>query len=205
MPNIKPRKQKAQHMVDDFDTHRVGRLYEQSAPLLLAEALLFALVGVAMLWWPVGLLTLLMLIFGGALVLFGLYRMISGFVATRGYGGGWLDVFFGLVNVGLGVLFCVYPVGSMISVIYVFEILFLFKVLRVLAFAINMARVRFGHWVFNLIMAIVLVVLAGVLLFFPVAGAVAVVIYLAITLLVYAFADVYMFLELRRLKKVVAE
>lgn len=185
--------------------HGVQRLYDRSAPLLIAEAVLFTAAGIIMLWKPVGLLTLLSLILGGALMVFGLYRTIAGFVASRGYGGGWLDVLFGLINIIIGVLFCIYPLGSVISLIYVFVVLFLFKALRTLVFAINMVRARFGHYIFNLIMAIVLVVLAVLLLFYPTAGAVALVVYLAITLLMYAFADVYMFVELRRLKKVVLE
>lgn len=206
---IKQKKSKKQtyveYVANNPVAHGVQRLYDRSAPLLLAEALLFVIAGIAMLWRPVGLLTILTLVLGCALILFGLYRTIAGFVASRGYGGGWLDVLFGLINIGVGVLFCVYPLGSMISLIYVFVILFLFKALRTLVFAINMARVRFGHWVFNLVMSVILVGLAVLLLFYPTAGAVALVMYLAITLLMYAFADIYMFFELRRLKKVVVE
>ena len=194
---------RTEQVVKNPVAHGIQRLYDRSAPLLLAEALLLFCSGGIMLWRPVGLLTVLTLVLGGALILFGLYRTIAGFVASRGYGGGWLDVLFGLINVGVGVLFCVYPLGSMISLVYVFVILFLFKALRTLVFAINMARVRFGHWVFNLVMSVILVGLAILLLFYPTAGAVALVVYLAITLLMYAFADIYMFFELRRLKRVV--
>ena len=184
---------RTEQVVKNPVAHGVQRLYDRSAPLLLAEALLLLIAGIVMMWRPVGLLTILTLVLGGALILFGLYRTIAGFVASRGYGGGWLDVLFGLINVGVGVLFCAYPLGSMISLVYVFVILFLFKALRTLVFAINMARVRFGHWVFNLVMSVILVGLAILLLFYPTAGAVALVVYLAITLLMYAFADIYMF------------
>ncbi|MBQ2859161.1 MAG: DUF308 domain-containing protein [Alphaproteobacteria bacterium] len=196
---------RTEQVVKNPVAHGVQRLYDRSAPLLLAEALLLLIAGIVMMWRPVGLLTILTLVLGGALILFGLYRTIAGFVASRGYGGGWLDVLFGLINVGVGVLFCAYPLGSMISLVYVFVILFLFKALRTLVFAINMARVRFGHWVFNLVMSVILVGLAILLLFYPTAGAVALVVYLAITLLMYAFADIYMFFELRRLKRVVVD
>lgn len=199
------RAEHAHRIASDPVAHGVQRLYDRSAPLLLAEALLLLIAGIVMMWRPVGLLTILTLVLGGALILFGLYRTITGFVASRGYGGGWLDVLFGLINVGVGVLFCAYPLGSMISLVYVFVILFLFKALRTLVFAINMARVRFGHWVFNLVMSVILVGLAILLLFYPTAGAVALVVYLAITLLMYAFADIYMFFELRRLKRAVVD
>lgn len=183
----------------------VQRLYDKSAPLLIAEALLFVLAGGLMLVKPVGFLAVIAFAVGVGLVLFGLYRTIVGFVASRGLGGGWLDVIFGIVSVAIGILFCVYPVGSIISFVYVFVVLFLFNAIRALVFAINMVRVRFGHYVFNLIMAIILVALALLLLVWPMAGAVAMVIWLAITLLMYAVADIYMYVELRKLKKVVAE
>lgn len=181
----------------------VRRLYDKSAPLLVCESLLFVVAGVFLLIKPVAILTALTFIIGIGLVLFGLYRTISGFVTSHNIGGGWFDVLFGLVNIVLGVLFCVYPVNSLISVVYIFVILFLFKALRALIFAINMVRARFGHYIFNLIMTIILVALAVTLLFFPLAGAIAMVYYMAITLFLYAIADIYMFIELMRLKRIV--
>ena len=183
----------------------VERLYNKSAPLLLGEALLLGIIALFMVFKPLAVLTTLMFVLGCGLILFGLYRAIAGFVAARPYGGGWVDVVFGLVNVVLGVLFLVYPAGSIIALLYVFLVLFLFKALRALVFAINMARARFGHWGFDLIVALVLCALAIGLLFWPMVGAVAVVYWLAITMLFYAAADVYMFIELRQLKKMVDE
>lgn len=181
----------------------VEKLYNKSAPLLVAETLLLGIIAIFMAFKPLAVLTTLMFVLGCGLILFGLYRAIAGFVAARPYGGGWVDVIFGLVNVVLGVLFLVYPAGSMIALLYVFLVLFLFKALRALIFAINMARARFGHWVFDLVVALALCALAIALLFWPMAGAVAVVYWLAITMLFYAAADVYMFIELRQLKKAV--
>lgn len=179
----------------------VERMYNKSAPLLLGEALLLGIIAIFMAFKPLVVLGTLMFILGCGLILFGLYRAIAGFVITRPYGGGWVDVIFGLANVVLGVLFLVYPGGSMIALLYVFLVLFLFKALRALIFAINMARARFGHWGLDLIVAVVLCALAIGLLFWPMAGAVAIVYWLAITMLFYAAADVYMFIELRQLRK----
>lgn len=183
----------------------VERLYNKSAPLLLGEALLLGGIALFMAFRPSVVLETLMFILGCGLILFGLYRTVAGFVISRPYGGGWVDVVFGLVNVVLGVLFLVYPAGSVIALLYIFLILFLFKALRSLVFAINMARARFGHWVFDLIVALALCALAIALLFWPMAGAVAIVYYLAITMLFYAAADVYMFIELRQLKHMVGD
>ena len=189
------------HSEDASIKSMVRRLYDKSAPLLICESLLFIVAGVFLLVKPVPILTALTFIIGIGLVLFGLYRTISGFITSRNIGGGWFDVLFGLINIVLGVLFCIYPVSSLLSVVYIFVILFLFKALRALIFAINMARAKFGHYIFNLVMAILLVALAVALLFFPMAGAIAMVYYLAITLFLYAVADIYMFIELLRLKK----
>lgn len=181
----------------------IKRLYNKSAPLLLCEAILFGAVAIFMVIKPIEFMTFLTIIIGVALILFGLYRTIAGFVMSRGIGGGWFDVLFGLVNVVLGFLFCIYPVGSMISLTYVFVVLFFFKAIRVLIFAINMVRAKFGHYWFDLIMALLLLGLAILLMFFPMAVAVAGAYYLAVALLLYAAADIYMYIELLRLKRLV--
>lgn len=179
----------------------VKRLYNKSAPLLICEALLFGIAAILMVVKPVAILTALTLVIGIALILFGLYRTIAGFVVSRDVGGGWVDVLFGLVNIVLGVLFCIYPVGSIISLIYIFIVLFLFKALRALMFSINMIRAKFGHYWFDLIMSVILIALAIFLMVYPMAGAVVMVYYLAAVLLLYAAADVYMYIEILRLKK----
>lgn len=179
----------------------VKRLYNKSAPLLICEALLFGIAAILMVVKPVAILTALTLVIGIALILFGLYRTIAGFVVSRDVGGGWVDVLFGLVNIVLGVLFCIYPVGSVISLIYIFIVLFLFKALRALIFSVNMIRAKFGHYWFDLIMSVILIALAIFLMVYPMAGAVVMVYYLAAVLLLYAAADVYMYIEILRLKK----
>ena len=192
---------KARHARVNPIAASVKRLYNKSAPLLICEALLFGIAAILMVVKPVAILTALTLVIGIALVLFGLYRTIAGFVVSRDVGGGWVDVLFGLVNIVLGVLFCIYPVGSIISLIYIFIVLFLFKSLRALIFSVNMIRAKFGHYWFDLIMSVILIALAIFLMVYPMAGAVVMVYYLAAVLLLYAAADVYMYIEILRLKK----
>ena len=202
---IKKQKSKFKYADENPVAYGVQRLYSRSVPLLLGEALLFIGVGVLMLIKPLDVLMLLTFVLGGGLILSGLYRVIAGFVASYGYGGAWVDVVFGLINIAIGVLFCVYPLGAVISLVYVFVVLFGVKAFRALVFAINMARVRFGNWRFNFIVAMLLVVVTIMLLFYPTAGAIAVVVYLAIMLFMYALFDLYMFWQLRRLKRVIAD
>ena len=181
----------------------VKRLYNKSAPLLICEALLFGIAAILMIIKPVAILTALTFVIGIALVLFGLYRTIAGFVVSRDAGGGWFDVLFGLLTVVLGVLFCIYPVGSVAAIVYIFVILFMLRALLSLIFSINMIRARVGHYWFDLIMSIILIGLAIFLMFYPMAGAVVMIYYLAVTLLLYAAADVYMYIEILRLKRLV--
>ena len=179
----------------------VERMYNKSAPLLVCEGLLFGIAAIWMFIKPVAILSALTFIIGVGLMLFGLYRAISGFIVSRNVGGGLIDVIIGLVNIVLGIVFCVYPTGSIIGLTFIFVVLFLFKALRALVFAINMARARFGHWVIDLIIAVALVALAVALLFWPLAAPIAIVYYLAITLLLYAASDIYMYIELLKLKR----
>lgn len=177
------------------------RLYTKSTHVLLGEALVFALIGVLLLFSPVGFLTGIMMVLGGALALFGVFRMISGIMATREYGGGAMDILFGIMNLVIGLLFFAYPTGSLVGIMYIFIVLFLFQAIRTFIFAINMVRLRFGHYIFNLFIAILTLVLAIALMFYPLAGAVVAIMMLGAILLIYACVNVYMFWQLRQLKK----
>ncbi|MDE6571176.1 MAG: DUF308 domain-containing protein [Alphaproteobacteria bacterium] len=180
----------------------VRRLYSRSSTLLICEAVLFAAIGVFMFVRPLWALSTIMLVAGIVLVAFGAYRTIVGLAGdgrpgtSRG-----LDITFGLLNVLIGILFCLFP----FSVVYMFAILFLAKAVQSLVFSINMARARFGHYIFSLIVSVILVAIAVMILVFPAVGAVTMIYYLAITLLLYALADIYMYLELRRMKNMLSE
>ena len=180
----------------------VRRLYSRSTTLLLCEAVLFAAIGVLMFIKPLWFLATVMFVIGIILAAFGAYRTIVGLAGDGGPGTSrGLDITFGLLNVLIGVLFCVFP----FSIVYMFAILFLAKAIQALVFSINMARARFGHYIFSLIVSVILVAIAVMILVFPAVGAVTMVYYLAISLLLYALADIYMYLELRRMKRYVAD
>ncbi len=197
------------------DTRRMARrnpmysyiqdLYNRSAPLLICEAALLGFAAILIVFRPIAMLSMMTFIIGVALILFGLYRTIAGFMVSRAPGGGWIDVIFGLVNIILGVLFCAYPVDSFMGIVYVFIALLLFKAIKALIFAINMARARVGHYAMDLTAAVVLFLLAVLLMFFPMVGAITMIYTLAIILLLYAASDIYMFIELVHLKNKIKE
>ena len=182
----------------------INRMYRKGAPMLIGEALLFVAAAAVLFIKPVLVLTVFTYIIGAALLIFGLYRMVSGFVATNDNAGG-IDVVFGLINIVLGLLFVVYPSGSLVSVAYIFVVLFFFKALRVLIFSINLARARYGHYWIILAAGLLLFALAVALFFFPLGTFIAMTYYLALLLLVYAVADVYMFISLKRLREFVED
>lgn len=178
----------------------VNRIYKNTAPLLVGEAILFTVVAILMMIRPIEIMTAVTFIIGGVLILFGLYRVSMVFAYNSGFGIGSFDVFFGLVTLILGIVFCVYPRGATIGVVYVFVVLFLMNALRLLFFSINMARLGFGQYMIDLIGAIVMIVLSVVLVFLPNLAIGVLVWFLAIYLLLYAAADVYMFIKLLRLR-----
>ncbi len=177
----------------------IKRIYRNTAPLLVGEALLFIVAGVLMLARPIEFLSVITFIIGAALVVFGLYRVSMVFVSNLGFSIGTYDVFFGLVTLILGVVFCVYPYGAAIGMIYVFVVLFLLNALRMLFFAINMLRIGFGYYRVDLIAAVVMLILSAALLFFPLLAGGVLVGCLAAYLFVYAALDIYMFLKLLNL------
>lgn len=183
----------------------VNNMYRNVAPLLVGEALLFVAAAAILFIKPVLVLTIFTYIIGAALLVFGMYRVITGFVASNNNRGGGIDVVFGLINIVLGILFIVYPSGSLVSVAYIFVVLFFFKALRFLVFAINLVRARFGHYMIMLGVGLVLVGLAIALFFFPLGTFIAMTYYLAALLVIYAIADIYMFIELSKLRNLIAD
>lgn len=198
----KEKKQTKKSVADDaYVAHSVQRMYSKTAPVLIVESVVFMVLGILMLVNPLGFLSTITFVFGCVLILIGFYRTVSGFIVSHETGGGWPDVLSGLISVIIGVLFLIFPLGSMVGLVYLFVVLFVFMAWRALVFAINMARVRFGNYVFNLVMAIALFCVSVWLLFYPTAGAAAVVIYVAVILMMYAVANLYMYWVLRRLKR----
>ena len=179
----------------------INKIYQNTAPLLLGEAALFVIMAVLMIIKPVEILSAVTFVVGGVLVLFGLYRVSMVFVSNLGLGVGSFDAFFGLVTMILGIVFLAYPNGAALGVIYVFVVLFLLNSLRLLFFAVNMVRMQYGHYIVDLVGAIVMVCLSVVLLFLPGAAIGIVMFFLALYLLLYAVADVYMFWKLLCLRR----
>ncbi|MBQ6735895.1 MAG: DUF308 domain-containing protein [Alphaproteobacteria bacterium] len=179
------------------------RVYRHTAPLLLGEAILFTIVALLMMIKPVEFLSAITFVVGAMLVVFGLYRVSMVFVSTQGFTAGTFDVFFGLVTFILGVVFCIYPYGATVGVIYIFIVMFLMNALRLLFFAINVARARIGHHIADIVVSGVLVILALSLLFMPNLAIGVLVWFLAIYLLLYAGADIYMFMRLRQIKRMI--
>lgn len=179
------------------------RVYRHTAPLLLGEAILFIIVALLMMIKPVEILSAVTFIVGAVLVLFGLYRTSMVFVSTQGLTAGTFDVFFGLVTFVLGVIFCIYPYGATVGVIYIFVVMFLMNALRLLFFAVNVARARIGHHIADVAVSVGLVVLALSLLFMPNLAIGVLVWFLAIYLLCYAAADIYMFVRLVQMKRMI--
>lgn len=179
------------------------RVYRHTAPLLLGEAILFIIVALLMMIKPVEILSAVTFIVGAVLVIFGLYRTSMVFVSTQGLTAGTFDVFFGLVTFVLGVIFCIYPYGATVGVIYIFVVMFLMNALRLLFFAVNVARARIGHHIADVAVSVGLVVLALSLLFMPNLAIGVLVWFLAVYLLCYAAADIYMFVRLVQMKRMI--
>ena len=186
-------------------TRLADRVYRNTVPLLLTEAALFAIIGLVMMIKPVDVLTAITFVVGAVLVLLGLYRVSMVFVSNQGITAGTFDVFFGLVTFILGVVFCIFPHGTSVGVVYIFIVLFLMNALRMLFFSLNMAHVGFEHYVTNIVVSVVLLMLSVVLLFVPNLAIGILVWLLAIYMLMYAAADIYMMDQIIRLRRAVRE
>jgi len=179
----------------------IERIFGHALPGMIGEAVVFIFVAIIMMIYPNEILTATTLVIGGFLIVFGLYRVAASFVSSRKTGFGALDVFLGLVSMVLGIVFCIYPTGIAMGVVYVFIVLFLLNALRLLFFAVNLARARFGNYKRDLIFAGILVFVAFILLVLPNLATGVLVWLLALYLLLFGVADIYMFIKLLRIKR----
>ena len=180
---------KERKKVADF----INRVYKNSAPLLIGEAVLFLVSGLLMMFNPIEFLSS------------GLYRVGRAFISSHGAGVWTFDVFLGLLGIVLGIVFCVYPYAATIGVMYIFVVLFLMNALRLMFFSINMLRMRFGHYWIDFFVSLGLILLAVTLLLLPNLAIGVLVWVLAVYLLMYAAADVYMFVKLSKIKRSVVK
>ena len=183
----------------------IEKLYSKSAPVLMFEALLFLVASIAIFIKPVQILTTLTAVLGVFLGLFGIYQLFIGFFGGKNeMAGKNTNIVVGLLNVILGIVFFTLPAGSMITMVYIFAILFFVRAITSVVFSIKTSRARFGNYAFDIFIAIMMIALAVLILFFPMFGAVTVMYYIAITLFLYALADINMYFKLLKLKKIVS-
>lgn len=179
----------------------IKKLYTKSAPMLMFEALLFIVAAVIIFIKPVSILATVTVLFGIVLAFLGLYQLFVGlFGGETDMSGKTWNIILGLAKLILGVIFFFQPAGSMITVIYIFAILFLIKAISTFVFAIRMLRAKFGS-ILDLLTSIIMIALGILVLFFPTFGVVTTMYFVAITLIFYAIADLVMYSKLLKLKK----
>ena len=186
-----------------FSIKAVQKVYSKSAPLLLLESVLFVIAAVLIFVRPLQILATLMLVFGIVLGVIGIYQLFVGFFGGNRENSSekTLSLIFGTINIALGLVFFFQPVGSMFVMVYIFALLFLIKAIRTFILSLEMFRARAGYYFIDILISVGMAGLALLVLFYPKLGAVSAMYLIAITLLLYAFAGLHMYLELLRLKK----
>ncbi len=180
----------------------IKRMYDKTAPLLLLESILFIIAAVIVFIQPIQILTVLTLMFGIVLALFGLYQTFAGiFDSGRDASVRSMNIVFGIVNVILGVVFFMQPAGSLFAIIYIFAALFLFKGIKALILSVQLWKAKFGHYVISTMLSLAMIALAVAMLFIPAIGAITAMYYIGAILLFYGLSDMYIYSELRKLKK----
>lgn len=203
--SIKAKRVKSKATAEHPMQEPIEKLYNKSAPLLMFEGLLFIVAALLIFFRPIPILATLTWVFGVILALFGVYQTILGLLGGQStFNGRWGNVLFGLINVALGAIFVIWPAGSIITVVYLFVILFFVKAIKALLISIQLWKYKFGSYMIDMVISVAMLVLAALMLFFPRFGAVTVMYYLGITLLLYAIADFKMYSELCKLKKLVS-
>ncbi|MCL1785889.1 MAG: DUF308 domain-containing protein [Alphaproteobacteria bacterium] len=180
----------------------IGKLYGDNSPLLLFESVLFLFAAILIFLRPVQVFATLTWLLGAALALFGIYQLLAGFFDTKKNSSEvFAGIFVGIVNIVLGLVFFLQPVGTMFVLVYIFAALFLVKAIRTFILALDMRRAKAGRHALDIVMSLGMGALAVATLFFPLLGAAAAMYFIGATLVLYAFANFHMYGELAKLKE----
>ncbi len=171
----------------------------------LVSGLLFIATGIAIYAWPVASYVTLSIVFSILMLINGLSQIVFASANSKLLRGwGWTLVS-GIVDLALGTYLLLYPAVTMVTLPYFVGFWLIFRSFYLMGTAFDLKALGVRGWGWFLFGAIVVLVLGGVIVYYPAAGAVSIVAFSGSAFIVGGFMNIYLAFVLKAVKGEVTE
>jgi uncharacterized membrane protein HdeD (DUF308 family) len=168
--------------------------------LFLVSGLFFIATGIAIYAWPLASYVSLSIVFSILMLCNGFSQIVfasDNSKLLRGWG--WILVS-GIIDVALGTYLLVYPTVTMVTLPYFVGFWLIFRSFYLMGTALDLNALGVRGWGWFLSGAILVLVLGGVIVYYPAAGAISIVAFSGSAFIVGGFMNIYLGFLLKAVK-----
>lgn len=174
---------------------------KQLKVMFILLSLFYIFIGVALLIWPETSVALIRYLLSGALIVYGLVRIIGFFQKNKTPEGRGFGLVAGVISIFFGALLLLYP-GLLLVVPFIVGLSIIFNSIIKLQMAFEFKTLGDKHWWVTLLLALFTGILGGLILFnLGTFGSTFVIVFAAITLIFDGLVNLWAFISLNRLSK----
>ncbi len=174
---------------------------KQLKVMFILLSLFYIFIGVALLIWQETSVTLIRYLLGGALIVYGLVRIVGFFQKSKSPEGGGFGMVAGVLSLFFGAILLIFPgLVSLIAVVVGLSIIF--NSIIKLQMAFEFKTMGDKQWWVTLLLAILTGILGGFMLFNPTTfGQTFIIVFAALTLIFDGLVNLWAFISLSRASK----
>ena len=164
-------------------------------------AILYVLLGLVLLLWPVTVMDVLCYLTGGILLLYGIFAIVGFCRTEERRAGSFLALLLGIVAAAVGVVLLFQPTLFQNILTMILGIYILIDGLLNLKRALELRRMEHGGWTIHLVLSLITVVLGLVVVFWPMLAGATLVQLIGAALVYSGAADLWTLFQLSRWTK----
>ncbi|MDR0726530.1 MAG: DUF308 domain-containing protein [Rickettsiales bacterium] len=187
-------------MVKKLKTNPFGKAFTKHANSLITEGVLLLILSVLMLLSPTTTLFFLVTTLGVAFTVFGIYYFTKSLLSRDPGRSKFLDIIFSLMPLGLGIILILFPQLSFTVFVTLIAAIFLVRSIYFFIMSIDMINADSFVGILGIFVSLVSLLLAGVIIIYPITAAYAITLYVAISLLFYAISDIVIGYRIKKIK-----
>src|SRR4030095_5271593 len=166
----------------------------------LVSGLLFIATGIVIYTWPVASYVSLSIVFSILMISNGFSQIVFASANSKLLTGwGWILVS-GIIDLALGTYLLVYPVVTMVTLPYFVGFWLVFRSFYLMGTAFDLQALAVKGWGWFLFGGILVMVLGGVILYYPAAGVVSIIAFSGSAFIIGGFMNIYLAFQLKNVK-----